>query len=84
MTFFSFCGSTFGMAEESLGFYMMLIPFMIVVGYDKLVGVMIVLFGAGVGCLASSVNPFVISVAVDAAQKAGVDGITTSDGMAFR
>jgi uncharacterized ion transporter superfamily protein YfcC len=81
MTFFSFCGSTFGMAEESLGFYMMLIPFMIVVGYDKLVGVMIVLFGAGVGCLASTVNPFVVSLAVSSA---GENIVSTSDGMAFR
>lgn len=80
MFFFSFCGSTYGMAEESLGFYMMIIPFIIVCGFDKLVGIMIVLFGAGVGCLASTVNPFVVSVAVSAAN----GDVTSSDGMAFR
>lgn len=69
------------MAEESLGFYMMLIPFIIACGFDKLVGIMIVLFGAGTGCLASTVNPFVVAVAVSAS---GDGVVTSSDGMAFR
>lgn len=81
MVFFSFCGSTYGMAEESLGFYMIMIPLMIAAGFDKAVGLMIVLFGAGVGVLASTVNPFVIAIAADAAKATGV---TQSDGMAFR
>ncbi|WP_146638131.1 hypothetical protein [Spiroplasma clarkii] len=81
MFFFSFCGSTYGMAEETLGFYMILIPLVLSMGYDKFTGLMIVLFGAGAGVLTSTVNPFVIAVAVDAAK---VEGLSSSNGMAWR
>lgn len=83
MFFFSFCGSTYGMAEETLGFYMILIPLVLSMGYDKLTGLMIVLFGAGSGVLASTVNPFVIAVAVQAANDGGAT-VASSDGMAWR
>ncbi|AHB36074.1 YfcC family protein [Spiroplasma apis] len=78
MTFFSFCGSTYGMAEESLGFYMILIPLMLSTGFDKFTGLMIVLFGAGTGVLASTVNPFVIALAESSGN------LKSGDGMAFR
>ncbi|AHI53922.1 arginine/ornithine antiporter [Spiroplasma sabaudiense Ar-1343] len=81
VTFFSFCGSTYGMAEETLGFYMIVIPLMIAAGFDSFTALMIVLFGAGTGVVASTVNPFLIGLAVDTS---GVDQLTTSTGMAFR
>jgi len=66
MFFFSVCGTVEGMAEESLGFYMICIPLMLAAGFDVFTGLLIVLVGAGVGTLASTVNPFVVTVAVDA------------------
>ncbi|WP_338971124.1 YfcC family protein [Spiroplasma endosymbiont of Panorpa germanica] len=81
VTFFSFCGSTYGMAEETLGFYMIVIPLMIAAGFDSFTALMIVLFGAGTGVVASTVNPFLIGLAVESS---GLENITTSTGMAFR
>ncbi|AXK51194.1 YfcC family protein [Spiroplasma alleghenense] len=81
VTFFSFCGSTYGMAEETLGFYMIVIPLMIAAGFDSFTALMIVLFGAGAGVVASTVNPFLIGLAVEASK---VAELTTSTGMAFR
>ncbi|SYV96608.1 C4-dicarboxylate anaerobic carrier, partial [Mycoplasma putrefaciens] len=66
MTFFSIFGSVEGMAEESLGFYMIFIPLMLMAGFDVFTGVLIVMAGAGVGVLASTVNPFLVPIVIDA------------------
>jgi uncharacterized ion transporter superfamily protein YfcC len=72
---FSVGGTTYGMAEETLGFYAIILPVIIGLGYDRLVGVGIIMVGAGVGTLASTVNPFATGVASDAAGVALGDGI---------
>ena len=36
---FSLGGTTYGMAEETLGFYAIILPVIIALGYDRLVGV---------------------------------------------
>src|SRR6478735_10297113 len=48
MSVFAIGGTTFGMAEESLAFYVLIITVMIAAGYDSLVGASIVLLGCGV------------------------------------
>ena len=67
MVIFSVGGTTYGMAEETLGFYAIILPVIIGLGYDRMVGVGIIMVGAGVGTLASTVNPFATGVASDAA-----------------
>ena len=46
MMVFALGGSTYGMAEESLAFYPLVIAVMIAAGYDALTGAAIVLLGA--------------------------------------
>jgi uncharacterized ion transporter superfamily protein YfcC len=75
MVIFSVGGTTYGMAEETLGFYVIILPVIVALGYDRLVGVGIIMVGAGVGTLASTVNPFATGVASDAAGVALGDGI---------
>jgi uncharacterized ion transporter superfamily protein YfcC len=58
MSLFALGGTTYGMAEETLAFYAILIPVMIVAGYDAVTGVAIILIGAGIGVLGSTINPF--------------------------
>jgi uncharacterized ion transporter superfamily protein YfcC len=72
---FSLGGTTYGMAEETLGFYAIILPVIVALGYDRLVSVGIIMVGAGVGTLASTVNPFATGVASDAAGVALGDGI---------
>ncbi|WP_198402290.1 YfcC family protein [Mesoplasma florum] len=88
MIFFSICGTAEGMAEESLGFYMICIPLMIAAGYDTFTGLMIVLVGAGVGVICSTVNPFVITIAMDGLNNgsglSGGNGISAGDGLVWR
>ena len=67
MGLFAFGGTTYGMAEETLAFYMLLIPVMIAARYDAVTAVAIILLGAGVGVLGSTVNAFATVIASDAA-----------------
>ncbi len=75
MAFFSLGGTIYGMAEESLAFYPLLIPVMIAAGYDALTAVAVILLGAGIGTLGSTVNPFATVIASDAAGVPFTDGI---------
>jgi uncharacterized ion transporter superfamily protein YfcC len=75
MALFAAGGSTYGMAEESLAFYALLIPVMIAAGYDSVVAVAIILLGAGIGCLGSTINPFATVIAANAADIPFTQGI---------
>lgn len=78
MVLFSIGGTTEGMAEETLGFYALLVPLMLALGYDRMVAAATILVGAGIGVLASTVNPFATGVA------SGSADISIGDGIAFR
>jgi uncharacterized ion transporter superfamily protein YfcC len=75
MALFAAGGTSYGMAEESLAFYALIIPVMIAAGYDALTAVAIIMLGAGIGTLGSTVNPFATVIASDAAQIPFTDGI---------
>ncbi len=77
MTIFSICGTTYGMLEETVGFYVLLAATMMAAGMDPLVGSAIVLLGAGTGCLGSTVNPFATGVALSSLP----EGITADNGL---
>ena len=66
MFIFSICGTTYGMLEETVGFYVLLAATMMAAGMDPLVGSAVVLLGAGSGCLGSTINPFATGVAISA------------------
>ncbi len=78
MAVFAFGGTTYGMAEETLAFYPLLIPIMLAARYDAVTAVAIILLGAGVGVLGSTVNAFATVIASDAA------GVPFTRGMTLR
>jgi uncharacterized ion transporter superfamily protein YfcC len=75
MIVFAVGGTTFGMAEESLAFYVLIITVMIAAGYDALTGALVILLGCGIGVLGSTVNPFATGIA------SGFADIPLSDGL---
>lgn len=75
MTLFALGGTTYGMAEETLAFYAILIPIIIAAGYDAITGVAVILIGAGIGVLGSTINPFATVIASNAADIPFTDGI---------
>ena len=58
MVLFALGGSTFGMAEETLPFFAILMPIMMAMGFDSITAFMTVFVGARIGYIASTVNPF--------------------------
>lgn len=78
MPLFALGGSTYGMGEETMAFYPLLVPVMIAVGFDSITGIAIILLGSQIGCLASTVNPFATGVASATA------GVSVADGILWR
>ncbi len=72
MIIFSIGGTTYGMCEETVPFYLLLAATMVAAGFDSLTGAAVVLLGAGCGVLGSTVNPFAVGVAVDALSGIGI------------
>ena len=78
MIVFALGGTTYGMAEESLAFYTLVIAVMIAAGYDALTGAAVVLLGCGLGTFGSTINPFATGIA------SGFAGVSISDGLVLR
>ncbi|HLA64033.1 MAG TPA: hypothetical protein VK610_06375, partial [Rhodothermales bacterium] len=60
-------GTTFGMAEETIAFYPLLVPVFLAAGYDSLVPLAVILGGSHIGGMASTTNPFATVIASEAA-----------------
>jgi uncharacterized ion transporter superfamily protein YfcC len=78
MVVFALGGTSYGMWEETLGFFVLLVPLTLALGYDRMVAAAIIFLGAGSGVIASTVNPFATGVASDAA------GISLGEGIGVR
>lgn len=69
-------GTTFGLGEETMAFYPILIPVFIAAGYDAMVGLACIFLGAGIGVMCSTINPFATILASDAAGINWTSGFT--------
>lgn len=72
---FAFGGASYGMAEEALAFYPIMVPLFLAAGYDLLVPVAVLFGGTQLGVLSSFSNPFSTIIASNAA------GINWTDGL---
>ncbi|WP_253301820.1 hypothetical protein [Spiroplasma endosymbiont of Phyllotreta cruciferae] len=81
MFLFSVGGTTYGMGEETIALCPVIIPVLLAAGFDVLTDVMTILLGAGIGCIGSTLNPFVVQIAVS---NAGVLDLTSSTGIVWR
>ena len=78
MIIFAAGGTSYGMAEESLAFYPLILAAMIALGYDALSAVALIMLGAGIGVYGSTINPFSVGIA------SGIAGIPLADGIIYR
>ncbi len=60
-------GTTFGLAEETIAFFPILIPVFIAAKYDAMVGLACIFLGSCIGTMCSTTNPFSTIIASDAA-----------------
>ena len=75
---FSLGGATFGMAEECIPFAMIMVLFVIALGYDSIVAVVVTYVASQVGNAVSWMSPFSVAVAQ------GIAGIPVLSGATFR
>nr|WP_300306089.1 AbgT family transporter [Halomonas sp.] len=68
MLLFAVGGATFGLAEETIAFIIILAPMLRMLGYDSITAAAVPLVGAGAGFSAAFMNPFTVGVAQDIAQ----------------
>jgi uncharacterized ion transporter superfamily protein YfcC len=78
MLLFALGGTTFGMGEETIGFYPIIIVLFLGLGYDTMTAVATIALGTGLGVTASTINPFATAIASDAA------GISIGEGIVLR
>lgn len=71
-------GTTFGMAEETIALYPVLMPIFLATGYDPIVCIAAIYMGSSIGSMFSTVNPFSVVIASNAA------GISFNEGLTFR
>ena len=60
-------GTTFGLAEEIIAFYPILIPIFLAAEYDALVALACIYIGSAIGTMASTINPFSTIIASNSA-----------------
>lgn len=75
---FGLLGSVMSWSDETLGFYALMIPLMLSLGYDRMVAVAVVTVAPFVGIVGSTVNPFRTGAGADAA------GVSIGDGIGLR
>lgn len=75
MSIFGLGGTVFGMSEETIAFYVLILPIFIAAGFDALTGFAVIFLGAGIGCLGSTVNPFATGIA------SGFAGVSIGEGI---
>lgn len=71
-------GTTYGMAEETIAFYPILMPIFLASGFDALTGIAAIFLGSAVGTMFSTVNAFSVVIASNAA------GISFKDSIPIR
>jgi Predicted membrane protein len=60
---FSLAGAVFGMSEETIPFVGIVVPLAISMGYDAMMGMLIVYVAANVGFSSAFLNPFTVGIA---------------------
>ena len=78
MLLFGLGGTTYGMWEETMAFFPLLIPVFLAAGYDAVTAISVILLGAGAGVISSTVNPFATGIA------AGFAGVSLGEGILLR
>lgn len=71
-------GTLCGIEEEAVAFYPVLVPIFIALGYDSIVSVGAIFLASSVGSTFSTINPFSVVIASNAA------GTTFTDGLYWR
>ncbi|MEF9991463.1 MAG: YfcC family protein [Romboutsia sp.] len=71
-------GTTFGLAEETIAFYPIVVPIFIAAGYDVIVAIATIFLGSCIGTMVSTINPFSAVIA------SNIAGVSIAQGLPLR
>ena len=60
---FSAGGTVYGMQEETIGLFVIIVPALVLAGFDTMTGLLVILLGTTTGFAMSTVNPFAVGAA---------------------
>lgn len=75
---FSLAGAVFGMSEETIPFVGIMVPLAVSMGYDAIMGMLVVYVASNVGFSSAFLNPFTVGIAQ------GMAGLPLFSGMGYR
>lgn len=82
---FSAGGTVYGMQEETLGFFIIIVPALVLAGFDTVTGLLVILLATTTGFAMSTVNPFAVGAAEGVIDDAmGNDLTIVGVGLIFR
>ncbi len=58
---FSAGGTVYGMQEETIGLFIIVVPALVLAGFDTITGLLVILLGTTTGFAMSTVNPFAVA-----------------------
>ena len=75
---FSLCGAVFGMSEETIPFVGIVVPLAVSLGYDAIMGLLVVYVASNIGFSSAFLNPFTVGIAQ------GMADLPLFSGMGYR
>ncbi|MCR5277722.1 MAG: AbgT family transporter [Bacteroidales bacterium] len=75
---FSLCGAVFGMSEETIPFVGIVVPLAVSMGYDAIMGLLVVYVASNIGFSSAFLNPFTVGIAQ------GMADLPLFSGMGYR
>jgi len=85
MFFFALCGTIYGMGEDAIPLYFILMPFCLSAGFDAITAIMIMVLGTSAGFSSACFTPSIVNLGVESYNSTDpVRFLSTSDGLVFR
>lgn len=75
MLVFAAGGTTYGMQEETVAFYPLIVPLLLAAGYNAMTAILVIVGGTTIGLIGGTVNPFATGIA------SGFAGVSIGDGV---
>lgn len=75
MLVFAAGGTIYGMQEETVAFYPLIVPLLMAAGYNAMTAIMVIVGGSTIGLIGGTINPFATGIAANFADSSIIDGI---------
>ena len=75
MLVFAAGGTIYGMQEETVAFYPLIVPLLLAAGYNAMTALLVIVAGSTIGLIGGTINPFSTGIAAGFANSSIIDGV---------